>query len=412
MAILSTAPNALPPPTPPEKKEITKEATKEIAKEIRKEAKDVTFNLNLSPSSSLPLKKGGSLGIQADGTKTFFQFVSGPSNNMALASAQTVAFNPGRKGKYPCLYFYGGSGLGKTHLLHAIANSIREQHPEMVYCLTTTRHFMKEMVDAIKKKALDEFQKKYSQNIDVLMIDDIHELKNKHSTQNEFFHIFNELHNSGKQLVFTSDTPPQEIEGLAEKIKTRLQWGLLVDIQQPNFETRLSILKKKANQLDLYLPNDTLELLAGAIKANIRELEGALIRLSAFTDVMKLEVDTEVARDLLGLDKVKEKEKKFSLKEIANFVASKYNLTTADLLSRSRNKDLIKARHMAMYLSRKLLDSTHQEIADFYSRRNYSTVVHAIKTISEKMKMDSQFKDTVNHLDSQLSTSYQHRENQ
>lgn len=369
-----------------------------------KDVRDVKFQLDLTPkvedlkdkvesdylkhmNNSSASNQSLTVGALIDEHKTFDNFVVGPSNNLAFATAIAVSNDPGKRGKYPSLYLYSDSGLGKTHLLHAVANGIQDRYPELVVCLITARDFMKEMINHIKNKSLDKFQKKYSEKIDVLMIDDIHELNNKQGTQNEFFHIFNELYNKGKQLIFTSDKRPNEIQGIEERIKTRLQWGLVVDIQKPDIETRLAILKKKANELDLYVPDEALNLIANTHRSSIRELEGSLIRLSAFADVMNMEIDTETVRELLKLNDVAD-EKKASLESIAKAVSTHYKIPVADMKSKSRNKDITRARHVAIYLTRKIVSSTQQEIAKFYGNRDHSTVIHAVSSITEKLKTD------------------------
>jgi chromosomal replication initiator protein len=360
-------------------------------------ASDVKFTLDLTPTKDDLMSKVESqyidhmnpvdTGIIIDQEKSFDNFVIGPSNNLALAACSAISKTPGNKGKYPSLYMYSHSGLGKTHLLHAVANGIRAHFPHYVICLITAREFMKEMINHIKNNNLQEFQKKYSEKVDVLMIDDIHELKNKISTQNELFHVFNELYTKGKQLIFTSDKAPEEIDGIEERIKTRLQWGLVVDIQKPDLETRIAILKKKAYELDLYLQDDILTLIALSIKASIRELEGALIKLSAFADVMKVEIDTEMVKDLLMLKDV-DQDKKITLDQIAKTTASYFKIHVADLKSKARQKDIANARFIAMYLSRKIINATQQEIGNFYGNRDHSSVVHAEKEVIKRMATD------------------------
>ncbi len=362
-----------------------------------KSTNDVKFTLDLTPTKDDLMSKVESqyidhmnpvdTGIIIDQTKSFDNFIIGPSNNLAIAACMAISKTPGNKGKYPSLYIHSNSGLGKTHLLHAVANGIRNHFPHYVICLITAREFMKEMINHIKNNNLQEFQKKYSEKVDVLMIDDIHELKNKISTQNELFHVFNELYNKGKQLIFTSDKAPEEIDGIEERIKTRLQWGLVVDIQRPDLETRIAILKRKAYELDLYLQDDILTLIALSIKASIRELEGALIKLSAFADVMKVEIDTEMVKDLLML-KDTENDKKITLEQIAKTTASYFKIHVADLKSKARQKEIANARFIAMYLSRKILNATQQEIGRFYGDRDHSSVVHAEKVVIKRMATD------------------------
>lgn len=340
-------------------------------------------------------------GQQIDPKKTFESFVVGPSNNLAFVTTLAVSESPGKAGKYPCLYIYSDSGLGKTHLLHSVANGITSRFPELVICLISAREFMKEYINALKDKKLNEFQKKYSETVDVLMIDDIHELKNKASTQEEFFHIFNELHTMGKQLIFTSDKPPKAITGVEERIITRLQWGLVIDIQKPDLETRIAILKKKALELDLYLPDEVLNLIASNIKASIRELEGSLIKLKATSDLMDIEIDYETAKEALNLNSEMQS-KSNSLESVAKTVSTYFKVPLADLKSKSRNKDIVKARHIAWYLSKKIVDSTYKEIASFYGGRDHSSVIHGVNKISELLKLDSKISKDLIYLENNL----------
>jgi len=361
-------------------------------------ASEVTFSLELEPKKDELLSKVESKyidhmeaeysGILIDPSKRFRNFVVGPSNNLANAAAIAISKNPGKAGKYPSLYMHSNSGLGKTHLLHAMANGIKDNYPHYVICLITARDFMKEMIDSIREERLHEFRKKYSEKVDVLMIDDIHELGGREGTQREIFHIFNELYNRGKQLIFTSDKTPQEIQGLEDRIRTRLQWGLVVDIQRPDFETRLAIIKTKADELDLYLTDDIINLIACNIKTSIRELEGALIKLSAFTDIMNVNIDVEMVKDVLAL-KEHEEEKKVTLEIVAKFTSQHFKIPIADLKSKSRTKDIANARFIAMYLSRKIVNATHEEIGRYYGGRDHSSVVHAEQKITSRLATDS-----------------------
>ena len=322
-----------------------------------------------------------------DKTKTFDNFIVGPSNNLAFATACAVSESPGNKGKYPCLYIYSDSGLGKTHLLHAVANGINDRHPSLSICLISAREFMKELINAYKDKTLSDFQRKYSESVDVLMIDDIHELKNKTSTQEEFFHIFNFLHDKGKQLIFTSDKSPEKINGIEERIITRLQWGLGIDIQKPDIETRTAILKKKALELDFYIQDDVLTLIAGAIKTSIRELEGSLIKLQASAELMDVEIDVEIAKEILKLQNL-ENLTPATLESISKSTSQYFKIPLADLKSKSRSKEIVKARHIAWFLSKNLTTSTYKEIAKYYGNRDHSSVIHGVNKIAEQSKID------------------------
>ncbi len=345
--------------------------------------------------------------IIIDANKTFDTFVVGNSNAIAYATCQAVAVDPSRQGKqckYQCLYIYSDSGLGKTHLLHAVANKIKELYPNLVVALLSARDFTKEMVNSINDKTMADFQKKYSEVVDVLIIDDIHELRNKPTTQNEFFHIFNELQNRGKQLIFTSDKLPSEIDGIPERLRTRLQWGLLIDIQRPDFETRLAILKRKSAELDLYLHEDIFQLMASTITSSIRELEGSLIRLSAHKDLLKVEIDVEMAKDLLNLSSKSTREK-LNAETITKAVANFYKIPVIDIRSKSRTKNITHSRHVAMYLIQKHLSSTLAEIGSFFGGRDHTSVIHAIKKIDQEVQLNGFVKHEIISIEGSLSTS-------
>ena len=339
--------------------------------------------------------------IIIDKEKTFQNFIVGPTNNMAQAAAAAVAQAPGKNGKYPSLYIHSNSGLGKTHLLHAIANEISLRHPSLNICLISSKNFMDELISLVQQNKFNDFVKKYTENIDVLMIDDIHELKDKKGTQDQFFHIFNELHNKGKQLVFTSDKPPKEIDGISERIKTRLQWGLVVDIQSPDLETRIAILKRKMESLDLYVTEDILTLIATKIKTNIRELEGSLVKLKAVSELMNVEIEIDLVREQLMFNQ-NENDKDITMDQISKATAQFYRIPLADLKSKSRNQEITKARHVAMYLARKIANAKQQEIGVYFGGRDHSSVIHAVNTISEKMKTDASLSKDINSIETNL----------
>lgn len=340
-------------------------------------------------------------GIRVDRSKTFDNFIVGPTNNIAQAAAKAVSLTPGKEGKYPSLYIHSNSGLGKTHLLHAVANEIAEKHPSYTICLITARDFMDEMITLMKTNRINEFVRKYTERVDVLMIDDIHELKNKEGTQDQFFHVFNEMHNKGKQLIFTSDKRPKEIDGISERIKTRLQWGLVVDIQPPDLETRIAILRRKMEALDLYINEDVLTLIASRIKTNIRELEGSLVRLKAVSELMNVEIEVDLVKEQLMLPN-SENEKEITIESVAKATAQYFRLPLADLKSKGRNQDITKARHVAMYLARKVVNAKQQEIGAYFGGRDHSSVIHAVNTISDKVKTDSSLSKDINAIESNL----------
>ena len=338
---------------------------------------------------------------QIDLNKNFNNFIIGPSNNIAHALALAVAKDPGKV--YPALYIYGNSGLGKTHLIHAIANHVQMNQPGMRICLTTANRFMNEMVDSIVKKNQSyEFKKKYTEQTDILIIDDIHELKNKTTTQEMFFHIFNELIEKGKQLVFTSDKTPKEIDGIEDRIRTRLSSALPVEIQQPDLETRIAILKKKAVEKDVYLSDDVVNLVAKCVKSNIRELEGCLIKLGAVTSILKVDIDLEVAKEHLKLNEELENQKNVTIESITKTVANYYKIPVGDIRGKAKTKEVAQPRQVAMYLVSKLLKPTLKDNGHYFSGRDHSTVLHAIKTISDRMKTDGLLAQQVLDLEKQL----------
>ncbi len=376
-----------------------------------KSINEIKFTLDLTPTKEDQIAKVQSqyidhiapnqTGISIDRQKTFDNFIVGPNNNMAQAVSKAVAETPGKNGKYPSLYIHSNSGLGKTHLLHAVANEIFEKHPSLTVCLTTARDFMDEMISLMKVNKINEFVKKYTEKIDVLMIDDIHELKNKEGTQDQFFHVFNEMYHKGKQLIFTSDKRPNEITGIPERIKSRFQGGLVVDIQIPDLETRIAILRRKMEDIDLYVNEEILTLIASRIKTNIRELEGSLVRLKAVSELMNVEIEINLVREQLKLTN-SEPEKEITIELITKAAAQYYRIPVPDLKSKGRSQDITKARHVAMYLCRKIANAKLQDIADYFGGRDHTSVMHAVDAISTKVKNDSQLSLDINTIESNL----------
>ena len=313
--------------------------------------RDVSFSINdLMPTKNDLIDKYEAKVIEEltpfnkskkiDPTKLFENFVVGSSNNLAFASCEAVANNPGKD--YPSLYLHSASGLGKTHLIYALANRIKSTKPHLNICMITGNEFVDDYVKSVQNRKFHEFQERYIDKADVLIIDDIHELKNKNETQNAFFNIFNELHNKGKQLIFTSDKAPKDITKIEERVKTRLGWGLIVDIQQPDLETRIAILKRKAAEKDIFVPDDVVNLIASAIKSNVRELESSLIRLGLYSSVCKVDIDVEIAKEQLKLsDHYNPESITFDsiIKEVANY----YKLSITDIRSKVRTKEFVTA---------------------------------------------------------------------
>lgn len=373
--------------------------------------KEMTFSINdLKPlSEDLQVEVEGKVfdkiestslfGKSIDRKKKFDNFVVGPSNNLAHASAVAVSRKPGKI--YSSLYIHGNSGLGKTHLLHAVANKISEEFPSQRIYITTANEFMSEMISAIKEQDIQSFRKKYSELIDVLMIDDIHELKNRQGTQNEFFHVFNELQRKNKQLIFTSDKDPKEIIGIEERIKTRLSSALVVEIQQPDFETRIAILKRKAIEEDIYLPDDVVNLIASCIKSNIRELEGSLIKLGAYSSVFNVDIDLDTAKEQLKLNEEDEM-KTVNMETITKTVSNFYKIPVPDIRSKVRSKDITLARHVAMYFSYYIGKVSLAIIGEYFGKRDHTSVMHGVNKIKKMQKDDEAFSQTMYEIESLL----------
>jgi chromosomal replication initiator protein len=376
-----------------------------------KSVKDVSFtitdlnenseNLVTQMNSTIysEIEKNNSTGHAIDPKKVFNNFIVGPSNNLAHASALAVAKSPGEV--YQALYIYGNSGLGKTHILHGIANHILASYTKTRLHLTSATELMSEMIHAIQEKTIQQFRKKYYEMIDVLIIDDIHELKNREGTQNEFFHIFNELHRRKKQLIFTSDKDPKEITGIEDRIKTRLSSALVVEIQQPDLETRIAILKKKAFDKDIYLPDDVVNLIASCIKNNIRELEGSLIKLGAYSSIFKVDIDLQTAKEQLKLDD-SEQGKSLTIESIAKTVSQYCKVTIPDIRSKTRSKDITVARHLAMYLAYYIGKSTLSDIGNYFGKRDHTSVIHAVNKMKSLQKTDPNISKSLYELEKSL----------
>jgi len=375
--------------------------------------KKMSFKLD-SPNASIDdklnsvvrnaVKPNNIVGNKIDDKKNFENFIVGPSNNMAHAFSYAVAKDPGVI--YPQLYIYGNSGLGKTHLLHAICNHIKTKDPTKRICLTTATDFMSEMVMAIQGSMnggdkVNEFRRKYTDKVDVLIIDDIHELQGKARTQSEFFYIFNELQAKHKQLIFTSDKQPNEIKGLEDRISSRLCSAILVDIQQPDIETRIAILKCKAAEKDIYLDDEVINLIASSVKSNVRELEGKLIKLGAYSDLMNVDIDLEIAKKQLNISN-EMSEKALDIDKISNCVADYFKIPLGDIIGKSRKKEIALARHIAMFMTHKILKLTLEEIGHYFDNRDHSTVIHGIKKIDELSKNDSAISQKVYEIESSL----------
>ena len=346
----------------------------------------------------LPAGAGGRLNEKY----TFDRFVIGASNRFAHAAAFAVAEAPAQA--YNPLFIYGGAGLGKTHLLQAVGHYTTSLFSELRVHYATSEQFTNEFIDAIQNGRRVGFQRRY-RDVDVLMIDDIQFLENKEQTQEEFFHTFNALHNAQKQIVISSDRPPKEIGALEERLRTRFSWGLITDIQPPDLETRLAILRKKSQQDHLPIPDDVLELIASRISSNIRELEGALIRVAAFASLQRTEVTLQLAqmvlKDLLPEPSAADITVGLIMTETANY----FSLTLDDLCSTSRTRQLVNARQIAMYLTRELTDLSLPKIGQAFGGRDHTTVIHATNKIGGLMQERHAIFDQVQELTTRIKNA-------
>jgi chromosomal replication initiator protein len=328
----------------------------------------------------------------------FDTFIVGPSNSLAHAAAVAISKNLGKA--YNPLFIYGGTGLGKTHLLHAIGNEVNAQNSSILACYETTDHFINEFINSIRCDKSNQFRNKY-QKIDLLLLDDVQFLSNKEQTQETFFHIFNTFYEQKKQIVLSSDTFPKEITGLQNRLKSRMEWGLVADIQLPDLETKIAILKKKAIDNNVDLPDDVADFIASRVLSNIRELEGALIRASAFSSLINQPISLEMARRVLL--NINEKQKNnIQLDAILKAVASQYNISVNDLRSKKRQQNIAVVRQVAFYLMKKLTHYSLQAIGNFIGGRDHSTVTYAVTKVETLFNKDRSFAHKIKTIEQKI----------
>jgi chromosomal replication initiator protein len=330
---------------------------------------------------------------------TFDSFVVGNNNNFAYAASLAVAQSPGKA--YNPLFLYGGVGLGKTHLLHAVGQHVVANKKGAKVAYVSSEKFTNEFIDGLQNNQLAKFRKKYRQT-DVLLIDDIQFLAGKERIQEEFFHTFNALHEAHKQIVLTCDRPANEIQGLEHRLVSRFEWGLVTDLQPPDVEMRLAILKKKAEQLGIKLPDDILNFLANRIRSNIRRLEGALIRVASFASLTGQKLNPEVVEGLLR--EVLHEEGRFTInmEVIQKKVAEHFDIRLADMTSKRRPENIAFPRQIAMYLSRQLTENSLSAIGEAFGGRDHGTVLHACRLVKDRMEVDSNVRQVVSYLEKLL----------
>ena len=325
----------------------------------------------------------------------FENYVMGNSNRFAYAAALAVANNPAST--YNPLFLYGGVGLGKTHLMHAIGNRIKQNDPTMKVLYISSENFTNEIINSIYNKNTEAFRRKY-RNIDCLIIDDIQFLKGKEQTQVEFFHTFNDLRDSNKQIIISSDRLPKEIETLEDRMRSRFESGLIADIQPPDLETRMAILRQKAVNDKIELPNEVLTLLATSITSNIREIEGVYTKVVAYSSLMNVPVTLDITKKILDDMGNVVQVKQITFESITQAVAEHYHIKVDELFNKKRTQNIAYPRQIAMYLCRELADMSYPRIGELFGGRDHTTVIHAYEKISNKSKIDSKLQNDLNAL--------------
>ena len=333
--------------------------------------------------------------IDEDYEFTFDTFIVGSSNKFAHAASLSVAANPGKS--YNPLFIYGNSGLGKTHLLYAIKNEIIKNSPEKIIVYVKGDDFTNEMIEAIRLNTTSEFRQKYRKS-DVLLVDDIQFIGGKESTQEEFFHTFNTLYEANRQIVLTSDRPPRDIKTLEERLRSRFEWGLIADIQPPDFETRIAIIKRKAELLDLRLSDDVIEYIATRLKTNIRQLEGVVKKLKAKNQLYGEKITINVAQKTISDILNNDQPPPLTVEKIIDEVAHTYGVTSDEIRSSKRSANISNARQIAIYAVREITNLSMKVIGEEFGGRDHSTIVYAISQIEKNMAKDPGLKITVNEI--------------
>ena len=330
---------------------------------------------------------------------SFERFVVGPCNQFAHAASVAVAEQPAKN--YNPLFIYGGVGLGKTHLLNAIGFHALSLHKDMNVVYVSAEEFMNELINSIRYDRMPKFREKY-RNIDCLLIDDIQFMAGKERTQEEFFHTFNTLHDSGKQIVVTSDKFPKDIPNLESRLRSRFEWGLIADIQPPEIETKIAIIEKKAQENNVVLPHNVAYYVASHVESNIRELEGYLIRISAFSSLTGKEIDMNLTKEVLKKIFKRNEKEDVTIEEILKTVAGKLNIKLSDIKSQKKNKNIVISRQIAMYLSRKMTASSFPDIGEKIGGRDHSTVIYANNKMKKALEEDTTLKKIIQDIEETL----------
>jgi chromosomal replication initiator protein len=356
------------------------------------ESEPVLPNQAISPQAKLDFDSSHN---QLNPRYTFDKFVVGSSNQFAHAAAVAVAEQPSKS--YNPLFLYGGVGLGKTHLMQAIGHALKQRNPGLRLTYVSAEKFTNEVIASIRFERMAAFRDRFRNNMDVLMVDDIQFIARAERTQEEFFHTFNALHDQQKQIVISCDCPPKEISAIEERLRSRFEWGLIADIQMPDLETKIAILQKKADSEHVHLPDDVAEFIARSIKSNIRELEGALIRLLAYASLTGIEINHSTAQQVLG-NIIETQEKRVTIEQIQKRVGENFGMRAQDLKVRSNSKVIAFPRQVAMFLVKQLTAASLPEIGRQFGGKHHTTVLHSIKKIDLLRRTDKDLNKTINRL--------------
>lgn len=362
----------------------------------------VALNKDIKNPFVIPGLKKLQVDPQLNPNYTFENFIEGDCNRLARSAGYAVAAKPGGTSFNP-LMIYGGSGLGKTHLAQAIGNEVKRNMPDKLVIYVSCEKFCQQFVDSLKNNTINDFVNFY-QAMDIIIMDDVHNFAGKDKTQDIFFHIFNHLHQSGKQLIITSDKSPKDLAGLEERLLSRFKWGLSADLTIPDIETRMAILKKKMYQDGIELPNDVIEYVAHNIDNNVRELEGAMVSLLAQSTLNKKEIDLALAKQMLK-NFIKNTSKEISMEYIQKLVCEYFEVPVEIVKSKTRKREIVQARQISMYLAKSHTKTSLKSIGAFFGGRDHSTVIYACQTVEDLIETDKKFKAYVNDIQKKLRMS-------
>lgn len=362
----------------------------------------VTLNKDIKNPFVIPGLKKLQVDPQLNPNYTFENFIEGDCNRLARSAGYAVAAKPGGTSFNPLL-IYGGVGLGKTHLAQAIGNEVKKSMPDKLVIYVSCEKFCQQFVDSLKNNTINDFVNFY-QAMDIIIMDDVHNFAGKDKTQDIFFHIFNHLHQSGKQLILTSDKPPKDLAGLEERLLSRFKWGLSADLSVPDIETRMAILKKKMYQDGIELPNDVIEYVANNIDNNVRELEGAMVSLLAQSTLNKKEIDLALAKQMLK-NFIKNTSKEISMEYIQKLVCEYFEVPVEMVKSKTRKREIVQARQISMYLAKSHTKTSLKSIGAFFGGRDHSTVIYACQTVEDLIDTDKKFKAYVHDIQKKLKMS-------